>query len=719
MHLWRGLVLLWLAVSCAAAQFEFPGATTPFGRQRAVRARLFLSHEMAKPGDTVMAGIQLTHSPGWHTYWRNPGDSGDATKIYWALTNGIPAGEIQWPVPEKFITPDALKLTVYVYHERAVLLVPLQIASNAKPGDVDLSALVWWLECSDKLCVPGSNLVQATLTIGTQSKLSDETNFFAEAKRHLPKNELPGSASAKWDGPAQAKARPFSIHWSVEAAEPDFFPFTNATMTISNQTDVLQNSATNVLLRKLASKKGQEWGMDVAGLLVRKEKDTLAGYEATLKLSDKKSPGGGASTSGGEEKSIWGWLAYAFLGGLILNIMPCVLPVIALKILGFVSQSRERPQRVRTLGLFYTLGVIASFLVLAGIAIGLKAAGQKAGWGIQFSNPQFIVVLTVVVTLVTLNLFGVFEVTLSGRAMGAASEAASRHGIAGAFMNGILATVLATPCTAPFLGAALGFASAQPPHIVVLFFATVALGLALPYLLLSWNPRWLKFLPKPGVWMERFKVAMGFPMLATAIWLFTLTTDFYHDRIVWLGLFLVIVACAAWVFGQFVQRGAHRRGVAAALVLFLLVGGYTYAIERQLRWRSPVEDKPGEETFQESPDGIVWRRWSPQAVAKARAEGLPVFVDFTAKWCLTCQLNKSSSIEIPSVREKLKQIDAVALLADNTKYPPAISAELEKFERAGVPLVLVYPKDASKPPIILPEILTPGIVLRALDEAGK
>src|SRR6185295_2699204 len=218
--------------------------------------------------------------------------------------------------------------------------------------------------------------------------------------------------------------------------------------------------------------------------LVRKENSLFAGYETTLQLTGPDFAGP-TPPGGGEPKSLFVWLVYAFLGGLILNIMPCVLPVIALKILGFVSQSREHPGRVRTLGLLYTLGVVVSFLVLAGIVIGLKAAGQKAGWGLQFSNPQFIIVLTVIVTLVALNLFGVFEVTLSGRAMGADSEAASRHGGGGAFMNGVLATVLATPCTAPFLGAALGFAFAQPSHIIVLIFLTAGLGLALPYVVLS------------------------------------------------------------------------------------------------------------------------------------------------------------------------------------------------------------------------------------------
>ena len=409
---------------------------------------------------------------------------------------------------------------------------------------------------------------------------------------------------------------------------------------------------------------------------------------------------------------------YAFIGGLILNIMPCVLPVIALKILGFVSQSKDAPARVRKLGLIYAAGVLVSFLVLAALVVAVKAAGHRAGWGMQFSSPQFIVLLTVLVTLVALNLFGVFEVTLGGRAMGAAGNLTSKHGASGAFFNGVLATVLATPCTAPFLGAALGFAFAQPALIIVLMFLTIGAGLAFPYVLLSWEPAWLKFLPKPGAWMEKFKIAMGFPMLATAVWLLNLTPIFYGKRVWWLGLFLVLVAMAAWVFGEFFQRGRSRRGVALLFVVALLGIGYGYAIESQLRWREPL---PPEEksSLKESPDGIAWEKWSPEAVALARAAGRPVFVDFTADWCVTCQVNKKTSIEVASVRAKLKEINAVALLGDNTRFPADIADELAKFNRAGVPLVLVYPADASQPTIVLPEALTPGIVLGALERAAK
>jgi len=409
-------------------------------------------------------------------------------------------------------------------------------------------------------------------------------------------------------------------------------------------------------------------------------------------------------------------LLYAFLGGLILNVMPCVLPVIALKILGFVGQARDEPRRVRQLGLIYALGVLVSFLVLAGLVIGVKAAGHKAGWGMQFGNPQFLVLLTMLVTLVALNLFGLFEINPGGRVLGAAGALAAKGGPAGAFFNGVLATILATPCTAPFLGAALGFAFSQPAGLIIVMFLVVGLGLAAPYVVLSWHPAWLKFLPKPGAWMERFKVAMGFPMLATAVWLFSLIPLHYGRRALWLGLFLVVLALAAWVYGEFFQRGRTRRGLGLAVALVLLAGGFLYAVEGQLRWRAPVADASAENPG--LPGGIEWQRWSPAALAAARAQGRPVLVDFTADWCLTCQANLRVAIDIPSVRARLKQINAVALLGDYTRLPDDITAELNRYGRAGVPLVLVYPRNPAEPPQVLPEALTPGIVLDALARAA-
>jgi thiol:disulfide interchange protein DsbD len=264
---------------------------------------------------------------------------------------------------------------------------------------------------------------------------------------------------------------------------------------------------------------------------------------------------------------------------------------------------------------------------------------------------------------------------------------------------------------------ALGFLSTQSEGIILLIFLTVGLGLAAPYLLLSWEPRWLKFLPRPGVWMERFKIAMGFPMLATAVWLLNLLPLHYGRRSLWLGIFLVVLGLAAWVYGQFVQRAVARRGLGLAAVLVLVIGGYVFIIERQLDWRSPVRQSVASKPLKESSDGIEWQPWSREAVEEARAAGHPVLVDFTADWCLNCQVNKKIAIEVPSVRAKIKELKVVPLLADNSLWPDSIAKELSRFGRGGVPLVLVYPKNAAQPPIVLPPILTPGTVLNALEQA--
>jgi thiol:disulfide interchange protein DsbD len=272
------------------------------------------------------------------------------------------------------------------------------------------------------------------------------------------------------------------------------------------------------------------------------------------------------------------------------------------------------------------------------------------------------------------------------------------------------------------LAAAVGWAISQTPLMIFLAFSMIGLGLALPFVLLSFFPALQKLLPKPGAWMEKFKIAMGFPMLATAAWLLSQTADhFGSGGPLWVGLFLVLLAMAAWIYGEFHQRGSKRRGLAALIALLIAGGGYAWALEHQLNWRNPPADVPGNAptTHNGSQSGISWQPWSPDAVAKARAEGRPVLVDFTANWCLTCQLNKKTSLEIASVQAKLKEVNAVALLGDYTRKSPEITAELKRFERAGVPLVLVYPKDASQPPQILPTILTPEIVLNALDTAAK
>ncbi len=683
-------------------------------------ARLILPAETARPGETVLVGVQLRMAPRWHTYWRNPGESGAPTKIDWTLPPGVKAGEILWPVPEKNL---ASGMTTYVYHDEVVLLVPLTLADNVPAGPLELKAKVSWLEC-EEACVPGKADVKATLNIGAAAKPSADAALIETWKKRLPQNTTALPPTVWWEKQTTNDTRSVIVEWSpvAELASADFFPYESSTYEIAGDTEMLPAVNGKARLRKIVKKLEGEWPGQLSGVLVQKTNSKEAnGYEvqAPIAALGKSNSAATISASAGESKSLLGMLGLAFLGGLILNIMPCVLPVIALKILGFVQQSKEAPGRVGKLGLVYALGVLFSFLVLAGLVIGVQQAGRAASWGMQFQNPQFVIVMTTLVTLVALNLFGLFEVTLGGSAMGAAGNLASKEGNSGAFFNGILATALATPCTAPFLTVALGFAFAQPAYIIVLMFLAMGLGLAAPYVVLSWFPQFLKLLPRPGAWMEKFKIAMGFPMLATAVWLLTLTSShFGRSGPLWVGIFLVTLALAAWIWGEFVQRGSKRKGVAMGLAIALLALGYVYGLEKELHWRSPAKLTANNGTITHESGGIEWQAWSPSAVEKARTEGRPVLVDFTADWCLTCQANKKSSLEISSVRAKLKEINAVALLGDYTLEDPAITAELKRFARAGVPLVVVYSKNSQSPPNVLPAFLTPGIVLEALDKAA-
>lgn len=683
-------------------------------------ASLLVESESARPGDTVWAAVRLEMEPDWHTYWRNPGASGMATEIKWQLPPGVSAGEIHWPVPEKL--PEG-EFTTYIYKDEVLLLVPLTVASNFTPASITLKASVSWLECSVQ-CIPGNEDVEAPLSIGSELKQSKDA---AEIHRGVVALPAPGgwlSPLASWADLGETN-RSIVLSWQPtnNPAALDFYPFASQAFEVLPQTDPLPAENGRVRVRKEIRRSAGEWPSRIGGLIVQKVAGQQQAFEVSVPVASvaptktSTTPSTTALTAPRPE-GLWKMLVYAFIGGLILNIMPCVLPVIALKILGFVGQSKDNPGRIKALGLVYALGVVVSFLALAGLVIGVKAAGHQAGWGMQFGNPQFLIVLTLVITLVALNLFGLFEITPGARVMGAAGTLASKHGTAGAFFNGVLATVLATPCTAPFLGAALGFAFSQSALVILLIFITVALGLASPYVVLSFNPAWLRLLPKPGAWMERFKVAMGFPMLATAFWIFSLIPVHYGDRSWWLGIFLVIVALAAWVFGEFVQKRRPRPWLAWVVIVALLVAGYVFVLEAQLRWRTPDAASTASTAELQNAGGVAWQKWTPEAVASARATGRPVLVDFTAKWCLTCNTIVKPALESAAVREALQQMNATAFLADYTLFPKNITEELNRYGRAGVPLVLVFPKDPAAPAIVLPEALTPSMVVNALKKAA-
>ncbi|HXC36230.1 MAG TPA: thioredoxin family protein, partial [Candidatus Acidoferrales bacterium] len=604
-------------------------------------------------------------------------------------------------------------------------------------GPITLTANLTWLECKD-VCIPEKATVQATLDIGTETRPSVEAAEIERWQGQIPQKANFVHANASWEKPANGDTRSLVLEavlvskdmMPVEKA--DFFPNACDNYEILPATETIAIKAGDIRLRKQVKLFSGDWPKEISGVLVLSSGQQRQGFELQSSIANEAtsaattaaaSPAGTStlatpvstvqSTGETSSGSLAKYLLYAFIGGLILNIMPCVLPVIALKILGFVSEARSEPRRVRNLGFIYGAGVLASFAAMAGIVIGIKAAGHHAGWGMQFGSPVFVVCLTTLVTLVALNLFGVFEVTPGGKVLDAAGHLASKHGAPGAFFNGLLATTLATPCTAPYLAGALGFAFAQSAGVTLLIFFFVGIGLAAPYVVLSCNPALLKFLPKPGAWMEKFKIAMGFPMLATVVWLFNVAASDYGSRVIWLGIFLVIVALAAWVFGEFIQRGRSGKGIAVAVILILLGGGYGFALEGQLRWR--------EMTVESSVD---WKPWSPDAVAQARAAGKPVLVDFTAAWCVTCNAIVKPALESPPVAEKLKELNAATLIGDYTRTPQQMTDEIEKYGGAGVPLVLVYPKNPGAPAIVLPQP-NPALpssyskaVLAALDQAN-
>ena len=706
---------------CAQFDDPFGGGQAGGAAKPATTAKLLLSHSEAKPGTTVTAGLELTMDDGWHTYWINPGEAGIATSVEWTLPKGVSAGPIQWPTPDKFT---ALGSIGYGYHGKTILLVPLTITSDAAPGQATISGKVSWLECK-VLCVPRDQSVSATLTIAGSDALSVDAAKLDAVRETLPKTDAELTVKAVWDGEAKEDERSLLIEFDAGQADndADFFAMPSEAFEVSPESEVTAIDGGRIRIRKTVSKYEGAWPSELAGLAVRYLEDQAKTEAFEVRFSVDSITSGGAGTTMAQPmpsagQSLWQMLFYAFLGGLILNVMPCVLPVISLKILGFVNQSSESPGRVRLLGLLYGGGVVVSFLALAGVVIGVKSAGALASWGMQMSNPQFVVLLTVLILLVALNLFGLFEVTLGSIGV-AAGSVAGREGAGGAFFNGVLATVLATPCTAPFLAPALGFAFTQTAAVILLIFVTVALGLAFPYVVLSWNPKWLRFLPKPGPWMERFKVAMGFPMLATGIWLFTVSIEYYGGRVLWFGIFLTVIAMAAWVFGEFFQRGTRRRGLALGIAGALALGGVVFGLEGQMQWRTPLDPSQAKAgVVQDIPGGIRWHRWSPEAVAEAREAGQPVLVDFTAKWCLTCIANKKTSLDIESVRTVLADKNIKAFRADYTRRPDDISKELRRRGRAGVPLVLVFPSDKAEQPEMLPELLTPDIVLTALRKAA-
>ena len=663
--LWAGLLALAVLPAQAATSAQRPHATVSVALQAT-----------AKAGTTDWVAVHLTMAPHWHSYWRNPGETGLPTRIAWTLPKGVAAGPISWPVPQRFSGDGIVD---YGYENAVTLLVPLTVAPGARLAGQSATADIHWLLCAD-MCVPQSATLQFTL-----NKPFGDAALFAHARDALPR---PFSGHAHYRLSAKQISLTLSGGAASGATAPQFFPATPRAV----------DDAALPKIRKIAG------GLRITFARARHAKP-FAAFDGVLVPGPGRafavtasaaplSPPPQAAPQTGFAFGILGAALFAFLGGLVLNLMPCVLPILSMKALALV-QSGERAQQMRRDGLLYAAGVLVSFALMAGILIGLKSAGAAIGWGFQLQSPLLILILWLLTAAIGLNLLGVFEVPLSLAGIGGGLVRGESG--AGAFFTGVLAVLVASPCTAPFMGAALGFAMTQPPLTAFGVFLALGLGFAAPLTGFTFIPALARLIPRPGPWMIRFKEFLAFPMLATAIWLLWVLEQQTGASglvlalgialglvfLVWL-VRLVSLPVFRWLFGA---------GGLAGLAFVALA----------------LQPSAGHATRAEG-----WRPWSQDAVAAARAAGHPVLVDFSAAWCVTCLVNERVALQNPAILRQLARDRVVTLKGDWTNRDAAITALLAKYGRAGVPLYLLYPADKSAQPVVLPQILTPGAVSAAL-----
>ncbi|MEI9893506.1 MAG: thioredoxin family protein [Chthoniobacter sp.] len=673
---------------------------------KAVTVTLVANTTAVEAGKPFTAGVHFEIDPEWDVYWQFVGDLGQPTSIDWELPPGFTAGPLQWPLPEAHI--GAGDFLNYVYLHEALIFAEITPPAPLPPGPITIKATVKWQMCDPHTCVPGNANLALSLPGGSGAQPAN-AELFTTWRAQLPKN-TPTPFTVKWD---TSKANEFSLHIEGLPKEfkAEFFPLPPADAKPAHPV-VGEIAADGSRTITFPIDEGGKPNLPWRGIIATNKGD--APREGWL-IDSTTSPAPSAAVAtapspapAAPDHSLPAILWSAFLGGLILNLMPCVLPVIALKIFGFVQQAGEHPRRVFHLGLAFVAGVFAFFLGLATLIAVLRANGIGLNWGFQFQHVGILVTLIALVFVFGLNLLGVFEIALGGGTASKLSELSSKEGFGGAFLHGMFTTLLGTSCTAPFLGAVLGFAFVAPSHIVFLIFIAIATGMSLPYFLLTANPAWLRFLPKPGLWMERLKQLMGFIMLGVVVWLLgVLGQSRGIDPLIAVSSFLLVLGVACWVYGVLAGRA-----VSWLLIIALLAGGYFLFLNGKLNAAPKAATTA---TGATEPGGLTWLPWTAERVAEATKKGQPVFIDFTADWCLNCKYNEKFVINTEPVRAVLRQKNVLTLKADWTNGEEDITAILKKFGRAGVPVYLLYPGDNAEP-VLLPEILTQAAVLAELNK---
>ncbi|MHB1935653.1 MAG: protein-disulfide reductase DsbD family protein [Acidobacteriaceae bacterium] len=642
------------------------------------------------PNHDFLAGLHFVLDPGWHIYWINAGDAGEPPRVDWQLPAGITAGDLQFPAPERLpLGP----LMDFGYQHEVLLPIPMRADGSVHPGSKQtLRGHLHFLVCSN-VCIPGKAELEHTVPVTSQPGATNPTTgrLFLAAERALPR-----ALSLGVSVQVQQTKTAFVIRLtgkSVRSAE--FYPY-DQNLIANAASQIVQPQSDGLWITVKKTQGLQQVPATLHGLL--KLPDGTA-YQFTSAITtgyiaERFAP---ARRSG-----LLRVLGLAFLGGLILNLMPCVFPVLFIKGLALVQSSGHERRRMRAHGAMYALGILLSFWAIVALLLILRAGGHHLGWGFQFQSPYFVACMALLFFFLGLSLAGQFEIGLSVTSVG--GELAQRGGYSGSFFTGVLATVVATPCTAPFMGAAIGFALSQSTLVTFAVFTVLALGLAAPYVLLTIQPAWMRLLPKPGAWMEYLKQAVSIPIFVAAIWMVWVFAQVAGSNgVAALLAGLLLTAIAGWMLGHWPAKWAST--ILAVVLLAAAVALPSIAAKELPAPRART---------QTSAQTSAWQPFSPQLLAAERAKGKAVFVDFSAAWCLSCQVNERLVLDQPGVEEAFRKSGVVTMRADWTNHDDTITAALAQLGRSGVPTYALYSGGPQTAPTLLPEVLTTGIVLDAL-----
>ncbi len=688
-----------LAVIPASA-LESTATTSP-----RVTATLISDAAQVAPGQTFRVGLRQKLAPHWHTYWKNSGDAGAPPEIRLSLPNGATSGEIAWPGPDRIPAGPVMN---YGYENEIVFPISVTVPRDAVPGQpFAVRAEADWLVC-ERECIPEKGTFTLDIPVGETAVAADDdiraAFATADARKPLPS---PWTARLAPEGAALALTVEGADLTTAAVKSAYFYP---ATWGVIDHAAPQQLSLADGALT-LALTKGQTFNPEAKadGLLALTDGGGVTRWFAINPSTVAASGRTGAGASVIENLPLWQTMLFAFLGGLILNLMPCVFPVLAIKATAIAKLSGGALREVRLASGFYTLGVLVAFAALAGTLLGIRAGGTAVGWGFQFQSPLFVAGMSWLLLAIGLNLSGVFEIGLG--VGGTGQHLAQKSGHAGSFFTGLLAVIVATPCTAPFMGAAIGAALTAPVYVCLLIFLAMGLGLAAPYALLGIFPGLARALPRPGAWMVRLRQAMAFPMYASAAWLVWVLSQQIGDFGVLIALSgALLVALAAWMYG-IAQHGAGRGLISRGLATAAIAGTLGLLVQ--------LDGAPSAAARTEAASGAAnYEAFSNERLAALRKEGKPVFVNMTAAWCITCLVNERTTLSTDAIQQAFRDRGIVYLKGDWTNRDPEIGAYLRSFNRDGLPFYAFYPA-GGRDPVVLPPVLTETIVVGELERASN